>query len=97
METKNKIMKVVSEIKDLLLIKNERCGDSALSPLRIFSKHIGECANININLTLTMLDDKLSRIENSETLCKSDVADILGYLILLCVANDWLDFKDLVD
>ena len=43
------------------------------------------------------LDDKLSRIKNSDEPMKNDVFDLIGYLILLCVKKGWTDFTELID
>ena len=70
-------------IKDLLLEKNASYGDSALTPIQVFSKLNSEeaiCARI---------DDKMSRIKNkgitSDT--ADTVDDLIGYLILLKIAR----------
>jgi len=90
-ESQFKIRQVAESIRDLLLEKNKRYGDSALTPRNIFSKlDAGSAIKIR-------LDDKLSRIINSEELRKNDVADVMGYLILLCVNQCWLAFSDLID
>ena len=86
-----KIESVFNSIRDLVLEKNKRYGDIALTPLNIFS---------NLNSTegiLQRLDDKLSRVKNSTELRKNDIADIVGYLSLLCVSKEWLDFKEFID
>ena len=62
-----------------------------MSPRRIFSK-----ADTDEQLKIR-LDDKLSRIANADELRKNDTVDLLGYLVLLCVANGWNDFTDLID
>jgi len=46
---------------------------------------------------LNRIDDKLSRIKNSEELRKNDVVDLMGYLVLLCIKKGWMNFKDLID
>jgi len=46
---------------------------------------------------LVRLDDKLKRVQNADELRKNDIADIIGYLILLCVNQGWDDFSDLID
>lgn len=91
METTDKIEQVLDSMKNLLLEKNKRYGNAALQPIGIFSK-----ANSTTSI-LVRLDDKISRIKNSNELRKNDIADLLGYLTLLCVSNDWLDFNELID
>ena len=73
---------VLHEIRDLLVVKNSKYGDSALNPVRIFSK-----ANSSEQIKVR-IDDKLSRLargigeDTEDTLC-----DLLGYLIMLRIAN----------
>ena len=89
--TQDKITKVCDSIKEVLLEKNIRYGDSALNPLQIFSKFDAD------NSICIRLDDKLKRISNSEDLRKNDICDMIGYLVLLCCSKNWLDFKEFID
>ena len=91
-ETEIKLIKVFDSMKSLLIEKNKRYGDAALAPKNIFSKlDAGEGIKVR-------LDDKLSRIINNKSeVRKNDVADLIGYLILYCVSQDWLDFSELLD
>ena len=67
-------------IKDMLLYKNEKYGDSALNPNNIFYKG-GATESIKIRL-----DDKLSRVKNNYgDMRVNDVADIIGYCVLLLI------------
>jgi hypothetical protein len=91
METQKKIELVFNGMRDLVLEKNRRYGDSALNPLGCFSK-VSADESIRIRL-----DDKLKRIMNSDELRKNDVSDVIGYLSLLCVSRGWTDFQDLID
>ena len=87
--------KVIDGVKEFLLEKNKRYGNSALEPLVIFTKHKnGNRAKDGI---LERIDDKLSRIKNADNLRKNDTADIIGYLLLLCANEKWTNFKDLID
>ena len=75
---------VLSNIKYLLLSKNKKYGNSALYPVRIFSK-----AN-ETDQILCRIDDKLSRIKNMGTDTQIDedtVNDLIGYLILLKISK----------
>jgi hypothetical protein len=76
------IEKECDAIKELLLEKNRKYGNSALSPLRIFSK--ADCIEqINVRI-----DDKLSRIKNAQDDEDEDVEkDLIGYMILKRVAK----------
>ncbi len=84
MDSKQKIKETCGRIYKLLSEKNEAYGDSALTPLNIFSKGTASeslCARI---------DDKLARIKNrgvnDET--EDTLMDLCGYLILLMIAKD---------
>ena len=90
-QTRKQIADTAQSLTELLLEKNRRYGDSALKPAHIFNK---EDAATSI---YARLDDKLGRIANSTDVRKNDVADLMGYLILLCVARGWTDFYDLID
>ena len=71
------------EIKQLLLEKNRKYGNSALSPLRIFS------SSTPYEQLLVRIDDKLNRIKNRQSDEDEDVVkDLAGYLILLMIARD---------
>ena len=84
MNSKEKIISICDSIKDLLLYKNEKYGDSALNPKKIFYK--GDATNS----ILIRLDDKLGRVmSNKEDQPRvNDVADIIGYCILLLASMD---------
>jgi hypothetical protein len=44
------------------------------------------------------IDNKLSRILNNQgAIQKNDIADLMGYLALFAVTQNWLDFADLID
>lgn len=68
--------------------KDARYGNSALKPLKIFSKH---------HAYGTRIDEKLARVKYSAELRKNDVADIIGGLMLICQDNGWDHFEDLID
>lgn len=89
--TQEKIKIVCKELENFLLEKNKRYKDSAINPRRSFSK-LDSKEQIKIRL-----DDKLNRIENSDIDRKNDYVDLLGYLVLMCVTNNWLDFQDIID
>ena len=85
------IKEVTDSLNHLLQEKNLRYGNSALSPLNIFSK---DDAITGIKIRM---DDKLMRIKTSKELRKNDLVDYIGYGVLLCIANDWLNFDELID
>lgn len=79
-QTEAEIIKECDELRDLLLMKNASYGDSALSPLRIFSK-ADPVETINVRI-----DDKLSRIARGHEIGEDTIRDLTGYLILLRIA-----------
>lgn len=94
MESQKEIGEIVDGIKETLLTKNARYGNSILSPLRIFSKKEPTETDIPARL-----DDKLSRIKNSPQLRVNDIVDLIGYSILLLVQMGVKkqDVLDLID
>ena len=93
------IAAVCDDIKQLLLEKNVKYGDSALNPVRIFS------AESPIAQLLVRIDDKLSRIKRGAGLLASDedvINDLIGYLVLLKVALNrentlQIDYDEILD
>jgi hypothetical protein len=73
---------VCDEVKNLLLSKNLKYGDSAINPIRLFSSSSNE-EQIKVRI-----DDKLSRIRNQpENEDEDATLDLIGYLVLLKVAK----------
>jgi len=89
--TQNKIDELFKNFAEFLKEKNRRYGDSAINPIKIFSKVEANSQICN------RLDDKLGRIQKSTELKKNDICDIFGYVALLMIQNDWLEFDDLLD
>lgn len=85
------ISQTCDSLKVLLLYKNEKYGNSGLEPINVFSKQSAETG------LLQRLDDKIARIKNSTELRKNDVADLFGYLALLCVSKGWDNFDEFKD
>lgn len=82
------ILSVCNDIADMLIQKNKSYGNSALDPVRIFSK------SDNIEQIKVRIDDKLSRfLHGNEYPGDNDIDDLIGYLVLLKVAirNNWRD------
>lgn len=73
---KRELNGVLAEIEDLLIKKNAAYGDSALDPVRIFSK-----ADPLEQLKVRM-DDKLSRLARGSEVDEDVVLDLLGYLLI---------------
>jgi hypothetical protein len=71
------------EIAHMLIKKNIAYGNSALEPVRIFSR-----ADAREQLHVR-IDDKLSRImRGTEYVGDNDIDDLIGYLVLLKIAKN---------
>lgn len=76
--TQLEIAQACDEIKQLLIDKNRKYGDSAMNPVRIFSK------SDSVEQLKVRIDDKLNRLKNlQEDETEDTVTDLIGYLILL--------------
>ena len=84
MNTKDNIKLKCRQLEDLLVRKNDAYGDSALSPLGVFSSCSASTA-IKVRL-----DDKLKRIANAGLVedTEDTLIDIAGYIILLIIAKE---------
>lgn len=81
--TQAEIITVCDKIRDLLLSKNAKYGDSALDPVRVFS------SASTVEQILVRIDDKLSRVRRGAGLLANDedvINDLIGYLVLLKIA-----------
>lgn len=92
----DKLTLIYDGMKGVSLYKNEQYGDSALKPIGAFAVDLPAESLIRVRL-----DDKLSRIKNRQLAGlsprKNDYADTIGYLVLFCASQGWLDFEDLKD
>ena len=70
-----------NELKAMLQAKNKAYGNSALEPMRVFSK-AEPTEQIRVRI-----DDKLSRIRNGTIDDEDTILDLIGYLILLRIAR----------
>ncbi len=81
--TQRDIERVCDSVKELLLAKNRKYGDSALEPVRVMSQSSA------IEQILVRIDDKLSRISRGVGLLANDedvLQDLIGYFVLLKIA-----------
>ena len=77
----SQMLSEICAVYDMLCEKNRAYGDSALAPVRIFSRS-DKAEQIRVRI-----DDKLSRIRNDPCALNEDALfDLIGYLILLRVA-----------
>mgnify|MGYP006896747194 CR=1 FL=1 len=81
-DTQQKIVDVLDGMKNLLLYKNRKYGDSAINPKKVFYK--GD----STNSILIRLDDKIGRVMSNpdDKPRVNDVADIIGYCTLLLIS-----------
>lgn len=70
-------------LKKTLLEKNEKYGNSAFEPIRVFAKDTTNLEQIKVRM-----DDKLSRIINEAKDNEDTYLDLAGYLILYMIARD---------
>jgi len=85
MTTAEKIAAKCDGIREMLVEKNQKYGDSALHPVRVFSRGTSHEA-IRVRI-----DDKLSRIHAGVIDDEDTILDLVGYLILLLIARDQKD------
>lgn len=85
-QTEREIWDICEEFAWFLIDKNRAYGNSALDPIRIFSN------SDNVEQLKVRIDDKLSRFaRGGEFPGDNDIDDLIGYLVLLKVAqrNNW--------
>lgn len=80
-KTHTDIESVCDEVRAMLQQKNAAYGDSALDPVRIFSR-----ASTTEQI-LVRIDDKLSRLQRGSLAGEDVELDLIGYLILLRIAR----------
>lgn len=77
------VRRITDQIADLLIAKNKAYGDSALNPIRVFSKS-DRIEQLNVRI-----DDKISRIQRGTEFEDEDTErDLIGYLILKLIAKE---------
>ena len=79
----NAILTNCLAIAQMLIEKNIAYGDSALDPVRIFSKS-DPAEQLKVRI-----DDKLSRLmKGTDYPGDNDIDDLIGYLVLLKIAKE---------
>lgn len=82
MSSHHEITQVCDNIKNMLLEKNMKYGDSALNPVRVMSK------SDSVEQIKVRIDDKLSRLSQGHLDDDEDVInDLIGYFVLLKIAK----------
>lgn len=80
-EFEGNVDQILNYIEDMLIEKNKSYGNSALNPLRVFSK-VDAVEQLKVRI-----DDKLSRIARGNEFIGDDtVNDLIGYLVLYKIA-----------
>ena len=81
-EAGKEILETCHEIAHMLVKKNIAYGNSALDPVRIFSK-AGPREQLHVRI-----DDKLNRLmKGTDYPGDNDIDDLIGYLVLLKIAK----------
>lgn len=73
--------RVLDELRTLILAKNKAYGNSALDPVRVFSQ-----AN-PVEQIRVRLDDKISRLVRGSDAGEDVATDLMGYIVLLRIAE----------
>lgn len=82
MDFEQKLDMVLASIREMLLDKNRKYGNSALEPMRVFSKAAP------LEQIAVRMDDKLSRIKSAQGDDLEDAKlDLVGYLVLEAIAK----------
>ena len=82
-QTEEDITRIARSVEEMLIAKNRAYGDSALDPVRVFSKHDA------IEQIYVRIDDKLSRVKRGHEYPGDDtIFDLVGYLVLLMIAKE---------
>lgn len=82
-EFEEKVRRITSDIADMLIEKNKSYGNSALDPIRIFSKAD------TLEQLYVRIDDKLSRIKRGNSNINEDtIKDLIGYLIIVKIKQE---------
>lgn len=82
MSFEQKLDMVLASIREMLLDKNRKYGNSALEPMRVFSKAAP------LEQIAVRMDDKLSRIKSAQGDDLEDAKlDLVGYLVLEAIAK----------
>src|SRR4051795_4239683 len=83
-DVQREIASVCDDLKEFLIAKNDQYGNSAIDPVRIFSK-----ASTEEQLRVR-IDDKISRLVRGNDSLEADddiVDDLIGYFIMWKVAS----------
>jgi hypothetical protein len=76
-----KVRSELDALGTMLIEKNRAYGNSALEPVRVFSRASA------VEQLLVRIDDKLSRLARGAAAGEDVVRDLVGYLVLLLIAR----------
>lgn len=80
---KGNVNRILGGVADTIVEKNSSYGDSALNPIRVFSRAD------RMEQLYTRLDDKLSRVQKGHEYPGDDtIRDIIGYCTLILIARE---------
>jgi hypothetical protein len=84
LDTIDEVRYILQGILELLEEKNKAYGDSALNPIRLFSRVDA------VESLCVRIDDKLNRIKNKGITpdTEDSIQDLIGYLVLLQIARN---------
>lgn len=92
MTFRQRVDRELAALAELLERKNIQYGNSALEPVRIFSTADA------VEQLRVRIDDKLSRLQRGLTDAQEDTElDLLGYLVLLRIAEGDAPVRDAID
>lgn len=80
-EFNHAVSHTLDDVFTMLHQKNKAYGNSALEPLRVFSRG-DEAEGLRVRI-----DDKLSRIARGSDAGEDTLMDLIGYLVLLRIAT----------
>jgi len=91
-DSQQKIAEVCDDIKNMLIEKNMKYGDSALNPIRVMSQAD------SVEQIKVRIDDKLNRLSQGHIDDDEDVInDLIGYFVLLKIAKEQYDPSDFIN
>jgi len=84
---------ILEDIGNLLIEKNRKYGDSALNPIRIFSKAAPQ-EQIKVRI-----DDKISRLVRGDAIHEDEdvVMDLIGYLVILQMCQTYVPESNILE
>ena len=77
-----KVRRILTDVGDIVVARNKEYGNSALDPVRVFSK------SDRMEQLKVQLDHKLSRIARGGDPGLDTIRDIIGYCTLILIARE---------